>query len=190
MQFSLRRNDKIKEKMGVQNFFNDYMNEYFHNLILRPPLFYNWEIGIWFEFECLNYLFVEFLIEQTKQVSSTRRLILMPVHEFGIIDNIVNVKSEIDYDPLKYKCISVDDEIIDTLHDQLSIVRTYFHSLDRPEYGLAYWGITVIPIESLSLFYDVVTSSPLYKKLDELNELAEKIKQAKEEKKYMIHFGV
>lgn len=137
----------------------------------------------------LTAFFVEFLIEQTVQVSS-RRLILMPVHKFGIIDNIVNVKSEIGYDPLKYKCISVDDEIIDTLHDQLSIVRTYFHSLDRPEYGLAYWGITVIPLESLSLFYDVITSSSLYKKSGELNELAAKIIQAKEEKKYMIHFGV
>lgn len=134
-------------------------------------------------------IFVESLIKQTMQVSSMR-LILMPVHEFGIIDNIVNVKSEIGYDPLKYKCISVDDEIIDTLHGQLSIVRTYFHSLDRPEYGLAYWGITVIPLESLSLFYDVVTSSSLYKKSGELNELAAKIIQAQEEKKYMIHFGV
>lgn len=114
----------------------------------------------------------------------------MPVHEFGIIDNIENVKSPFDYEPLKHKCISVDDDIIDTLYDRLSIVRTYFHSLDRPEYGLAYWGITVIPLDSLSLFYDVVTSSPLYKKSDELVELAAKIIQAKEEKKYMIHFGV
>lgn len=28
---------------------NDYMNENFPQLILRPPLFYNWEIGIRFE---------------------------------------------------------------------------------------------------------------------------------------------
>lgn len=28
---------------------NDYMNEIFPNLYLRPPLFYNWEIGIRFE---------------------------------------------------------------------------------------------------------------------------------------------
>lgn len=114
----------------------------------------------------------------------------MPVHEFGIIDNIEDVKSQFDYEPLKYKCTSVDDEIIDTLNDQLSIVKTYFHSLDRPEYGLAYWGITIIPLESLSLFYDVVTSSPSYKKSDELVELVAKIIQAKEEKKYMIHFGI
>lgn len=30
-------------------FFDDYMSEKFPNLILRPPLFYNWHIGIRFE---------------------------------------------------------------------------------------------------------------------------------------------
>jgi hypothetical protein len=114
----------------------------------------------------------------------------MPVHEFGILDNVVNIKSEIDYEPLKYKCISVDDEIIDSLYDQLSNVRTYLHSLDRPGSGLAYCGITLIPLESLTLFYQVVITSPLYAKSGELNELAAKIIQAKEEKKYMIHFGI
>jgi hypothetical protein len=69
-------------------------------------------------------------------------------------------------------------------------MRTYFHSLNRPEFGLAYWGITIIPPESLSMFFDVVTTSTLYKKSAELNELASKILQAKEENKYMIHFGV
>jgi hypothetical protein len=28
---------------------NDFINENFPNLPLRPPLFYNWEIGIRFE---------------------------------------------------------------------------------------------------------------------------------------------
>jgi hypothetical protein len=44
--------------------------------------------------------------------------------------------------------------------------------------------------ESLSMFYDVITSSSLYKKSAELNELASKIIQVKEENMYMIHFGV
>lgn len=114
----------------------------------------------------------------------------MPVHEFGIIDNIENVKKSIGYKPQKYNCISVDDEIIIYLNQDLSIMGTFFHSLERPELGLAYWGITIIPPESLSMFFDVVTSSTLYKKSAELNELASKILQAKEENKYMIHFGV
>jgi hypothetical protein len=114
----------------------------------------------------------------------------MPVHEFGIIDNIENEKRKINYEPQKYNCISVDDEIIIHLNEHLSIMKTYFHSLERPELGLAYWGITIIPPESISMFYDVVTSSTLYKKSAELNELAYKIIQAKEGNKYMIHFGV
>jgi hypothetical protein len=133
-------------------------------------------------------IYVDLLIELKGQVSSTRRLIILPVHEFGIIDNVVNIKSEIYYEPLKYNCISVDDEIIDSLYDQLSNVRTYFHSLDRPGNGLAYCGITLIPLESLSVFYQVVITSPLYANSGELNELAAKIIQAKREKKYMIHF--
>lgn len=106
----------------------------------------------------------------------------MPVHEFGIIDNTENVKRNIGYEPQKYKCISVDDEIIIDLNENLSIMRTYFHSLERPEFGLAYWGITIIPPESLPMFFDVVTSSTLYKKSAELNELASKILQAKRRK--------
>ncbi|HZH61154.1 MAG TPA: short-chain dehydrogenase [Metabacillus sp.] len=114
----------------------------------------------------------------------------MPIHEFGIIDHIEMERNEFVYEPLKYNCISVDDEVICTLSEHLSIVRTYFHSLQRPEFGLAYWEITIIPPESLSLFYDVVSSSTSFKKSAELNELATKINQAREQKKYMIHYGV
>ncbi len=114
----------------------------------------------------------------------------MPFHEFGIIENIQNEKRKISYESQKYNCISVDDEIIMHLNENLSIMRTYFHSLERPEFGLAYWGITIIPPESLSFFYDVVTSSTICKKSIEINELAYKIIQAKEGNKFMIHFGV
>lgn len=115
---------------------------------------------------------------------------IMSEHEFGIIDNIATVKSDIEYEPHKYNCISVDEEIIYHLKEHLTILKTYFHSLNRPEFGLAYWGITIIPPESVSLFYDLVTSSLLFKKSPELIELAAKILQAKEEKKYMVHYGV
>lgn len=42
------------------------------------------------------------------------------------------------YELQKYKCISVDDEMINHLNEHLPIIRTYFHSLERPEFGLAY----------------------------------------------------
>ncbi|WP_102275310.1 short-chain dehydrogenase [Cytobacillus massiliigabonensis] len=112
------------------------------------------------------------------------------VHEFGIIDDFDSMKSYNDYTPYEYNCISVDDDIINSLSEQLAIMKTYFHSFKRPEFGLAYWGITIIPLESLTLFYNVVASSRSFKKSSELQELASKIIQATEGKKYMIHFGV
>ena len=69
-------------------------------------------------------------------------------------------------------------------------MKTYFHRLNRPEYGLAYHGITIIPPESLSSFLNIVLSSDAWKQYDELNELGEKIIQAKNENKYMIHYGI
>lgn len=112
------------------------------------------------------------------------------VHEFGILDVLDKQTNYIHYEANKYNCISVDDDLISNLDKHLSIMKTYFHSFSRPEYGLAYWGITIIPPESLSLFFDIVTSSEYFKKSDELSELASKILQAIEEEKYMIHFGV
>ena len=112
------------------------------------------------------------------------------VHEFGILTDFDSQKDYNDYDPQEYNCISVDDDIIYHLNEQLAKMKTYFHSFDRLEYGLAYCGITIIPPESLSLFYDVVTSSTYFKESAELNELASKIIQAAEEKKYMIHYGI
>lgn len=112
------------------------------------------------------------------------------VHEFGIIDDFDQRGNYNDYTPQKYHCVSVDDDIINSFNEHLSIMKTYFHSFERPEYGLAYWGITIIPLESLSIFYEVVTSSRYFKNSVELNELASKIVQATEERKYMIHYGV
>lgn len=114
----------------------------------------------------------------------------MPVHEFGIIDDFNLRKDYGYYAPEEYKCISVDDDLIQDFSESLKVMKSYFHSYDRPEFGLAYWGITIIPPESLSQFYDVVVSSPQFKKSEELTDLATIINQAIEEKKYMIHFGI
>jgi hypothetical protein len=74
-----------------------------------------------------------------------KRLVRKSTAKFYTAKSIKNSKSKIDYEPLKYKCISVDDEIINSLYEQLSIMRTDFHSLDHPEFGIAYCGITIIP---------------------------------------------
>jgi len=108
-------------------------------------------------------------------------------HEFGILDEFDKRKVYNDYEPHKYNCVSVDDDLIQDLLPNLSGMRTYFHTFERPEYGLACCGITIIPAESLPLFYDAVTSS---EKCDELQVLAIKIMEAQKQNKCMIHFGV
>jgi len=109
------------------------------------------------------------------------------VHEFGILDEIGRRKDYNEYEPHKYNCIPVDDDLINPLLPRLSKMKTYFHSLDRPAYGLAYCGITIIPPESLPLFYDAVTSSA---SAGELQKLASIILQAREQNKHLIHYGI
>lgn len=115
-------------------------------------------------------------------------MIVPSVHEFGIIDK-VNSKKDYDgeYSPEKYKCISVEDDIICRLSENLTVMKTYFHSMNRPEFGLAYFGITIIPPDSLLFFCNAVTSSGYFKESD---ELVLKIQQAITEKKHMIHYGI
>lgn len=112
------------------------------------------------------------------------------VHEFGILDDDDEQENDIDYEPEKYNCISVHDDIIECLVDRLSIMKTYYHSFNRPNIGLAYCGITIIPPESLSFFYEVITSSKYIAKSAELQQLASIITQAIDGEKHIIHFGI
>lgn len=114
----------------------------------------------------------------------------MPFHEFGVIDDFNIRKDYSCYAPEEYRCISVDDDLISNLSESLKIMKSYFHSYDRPEFGLAYWGVTIIPPESLSLFYEAIVSSPNFKKSKELTNLATIIIKSEEENKYMIHYGI
>lgn len=111
-------------------------------------------------------------------------------HEFGIIDNHKDLSIYIDYEPKKFNCISVGDNVVSGLMEQLLIMKTYFQTFNRPAYGLAYHGTTIIPPESLSLFYDIVVYSNYFKKSADLQELTLIIIRAIEEEKYMIHFGI
>lgn len=111
------------------------------------------------------------------------------VHEFGIID-ILTEFSDAEYTPDKYHCISVNDDSIQALLQPLSLVKTYFNTLDQPEYGLAYYGTTIIPPESLSSFLDIVLSTKNLNQQDDLIELCRKIIHAKNEDKHMIHYGI
>ena len=110
--------------------------------------------------------------------------------EFGIIDKIEKDKDYSKYEPQKYHCVFIDDEVyINDWWDRLVLMKTYFHNLNRSATGLARWGVTLIPPESLAAFQDIVISDKRIKEDNQLVLLAEKIQQAIRENKYMIHYG-
>ncbi|WP_410796985.1 short-chain dehydrogenase [Niallia circulans] len=105
-------------------------------------------------------------------------------HEFGIIENFNKQYVYNHYTPDIYDCIPVNDDFIQELIKPLAMMKTYFHTSERLANGLAYYGITLIPPESLPFFLDIVAS----KKSGELIDLARKITAAQEAEKYMIHY--
>lgn len=109
---------------------------------------------------------------------------------FGIIEDIEETQ-KYTYHPEKYHCVYIDDELyIDDWWDKLILLKTYFHSLNRPEFGLARYGITLIPPETLPAFQNIVLSDRRIYKDEHLAALASKIQEAISRNKYMIHFGV
>lgn len=110
--------------------------------------------------------------------------------EFGIID-IIDFKKDYKYEPERYNCVFIDDDTyINDWWERLITMKTYFHCMDRPSRALDRWGITLIPPESLATFQDIVISDYRINSDDHLVELAEKIKEAIENNKFLIHFGV
>ncbi|MGI8351892.1 short-chain dehydrogenase [Niallia circulans] len=118
------------------------------------------------------------LFERVKSLAIT--------HEFGIIQNFNKRHVYNHYTPDLYDCIPVNDHFIQELIKPLAMMKTYFHTYERPANGLAYYGITLIPPESLPIFLDIVAD----KKSGELIDLARKITAAQEAEKYMIHYGI
>ena len=109
----------------------------------------------------------------------------MPGHEFGIMQfPPENGKEYIDYEPEKYGCISVDDEYILRIIIKLKIIKCFHNSTDNPKFGLNYYGITLIPPESLGNFTDIVMD------IKALSELTALLEQARREGKFVIHFGI
>jgi len=79
-------------------------------------------------------------------------------------------------------CIAVDDAIVEQFGDAvLRDLPCYWHTLDRPEHGLAYCGITLIPPESLPVLLQAAGESAALQAL---------IRRAIAEKRFVIHFGL
>ena len=111
--------------------------------------------------------------------------------EFGIIDEIDMNKDYSDYEPQKYNCVFIDDDAyINDWWPQLCEMKTFFHSMDRPETALARWGVTIIPPESLPVFLSIVSGDSRIASDKHLAELAKVIQKAIDSGKHMIHYGV
>ena len=74
------------------------------------------------------------------------------------------------YEPQKYNYVAIDDDIINDWWSDLTLIKTYFHCHDRPNFPLARWGVTLIPPESLEAFYSIVSKDKRSKSAVELVE--------------------
>ena len=109
----------------------------------------------------------------------------MAKHDFGIMQTAPKTGKKYNrYTPEKYSCISVDDDYIHPLFEKLGNVKCFWHTLDRPEFGLAYCGITLIPPESFDSIIKIVEDN------SNLSDLVILLTKAKDSKKYVIHFGI
>ena len=101
-------------------------------------------------------------------------------HNFGVIEKFEEDKWYSDYEPKKYNCISVSDDLIEGIvkeHlEELGKLKTYFQMKKHPGLGLDYCGITIIPPRSF--------------KSSELENLINKINIAIRDNKHLIHYGI
>ncbi|WXR63094.1 hypothetical protein WG909_08195 [Peptostreptococcaceae bacterium AGR-M142] len=109
--------------------------------------------------------------------------------EFGIIEEFKE-DEEYFYEPQKYNCISINDDILNDWWDELSLIQTYFNSYGEVNWGLNRWGTTIIPPKSLDAFYEIVSKDKKSKTSNDLNELMILLRTAISKNKYIIHFGV
>lgn len=110
----------------------------------------------------------------------------MATHKFGMMSIAPQHGERFDsYEPWNYSdLISVDDDYIETILNELSKVEMYSHTIDIPVHGLEYCGITLIPPESMDLFIEIIGSA------EELVPLRNLLAKAKEQGRYIIHFGL
>jgi hypothetical protein len=96
-------------------------------------------------------------------------------HEFGIIDSIEKNRWYSEYEPVKYNCVSVSDDLIEELitkyNEELMAIKTYFQVTTQPGVGLDYCGVTLIPPESLKQFRDVIIKANSHYQSQELKLL-------------------
>lgn len=111
----------------------------------------------------------------------------MPKHEFGIMQKEPMSKELFNtYKPKKYNCIVIDDVFIESILIDLQSIECYWHTLQKPAKGLAYYGITLISPKSIDKFISIL----LLQDKVEYVQLISLFNKTKENNKYIIHFGI
>ena len=109
----------------------------------------------------------------------------MATHEFGILPRDPAPGERYDtYEPERYGCVAVDDEWVESLAERLADMPVYWHTLDRPEKGLDYCGITLIPPESIPAMLAALDAAEVWTSLGGLLE------EAKAAGRFIIHYGL
>lgn len=110
----------------------------------------------------------------------------MAKHEFGIMPEAPRACERFDdYDPWKYEdVITVDNDYIEAVAQELVGIQMYAHTIDVPCSGLAYCGITLIPPDALERFLNIIAEEDYFAPLSTL------LQKARQQNKYVIHFGL
>lgn len=113
----------------------------------------------------------------------------MPYAAFALVTMIEDDAFQA-WDPADFVCYPIDDAYLDGWWDRLVLLQTYAHQRSRAYHGLARWGITLIPPQSLPQLQDIVLCEPRLPQDAQLIALASLIQQAINAQCYLIHFGV
>lgn len=107
----------------------------------------------------------------------------MDCHEFGVMERAPRPGERYDcYEPEKYGCVRVGGALAKPL--LAAELDCFWHSLDVPGKGLACCGITLIPPESLGAALAAAEGYP------GLRPVAELLRRARAEGRFVIHFGL
>ena len=124
------------------------------------------------------------------------------VAEFGIIENFDEEKDysnldefgvfpEVFPNALKaYNCVAINDDALNGWWPRIEGMKSNFHTFMHPETALARYGVTLIPPESLDLFYDIVKNDTSSEFTEQAAAVLAVIENAKRNGKFVIHFGI